>query len=90
MNDSVKQELQAIIASLGPDDLTFIRALGEDELIRLHRTLGLKLRNGFRSGAYPDLFIHCNALETAETRSYDALSSTALRLIWSALRDGSQ
>ena len=65
---------------------THIRGLPEADLIRLHRTLGRALRNSFRSGRYSDLFRHCNEQETPQTRSFDSISATAIRLVWEFLR----
>ena len=82
----LQDELQTIAASLRPEDRDFVRALHEDDLIRLHRTLGRRLRNASRAGTYPHLFRYCNERETPETRSFDSLSETAIRLVWDYLR----
>lgn len=84
----IQDEIQTIVASLRPEDRDYIRDLPEDRLILLHRTLGLCLRNAFRSNTYPYLFTHCDRQETPETRSFDSISGTAIRLIWEHLRNG--
>jgi hypothetical protein len=82
----VEADIRAIVDSLRPEDREYIRGLPEADLIRLHRTLGRALRNSFRSGRYSDLFRHCNEQETPQTRSFDSISATALRLVWEFLR----
>ncbi len=82
----MEDEIRAIVASLRAEDCDYIRNLSEEELIRLHRTLGRNLRNAFRSNTYPALFRYCSEQETQETRSFDSISATAIRLIWEHLR----
>lgn len=83
---SIQDDIQAIVSSLREEDCDYIRALPEERLILLHRTLGLTLRNAFRCGTYPHLFSHCDEHESTETRSFDSISQTAIKLIWEHLR----
>ncbi len=82
----VQDEIQAIISSFTPEDCDYIRNLPEEKLFLLHRTLGRRLRNVFRSNMYPSLFRYCNQQETNEARSFDSLSTIAIRLIWEQVR----
>jgi hypothetical protein len=82
----VADDIRAIVSSLQPERRDYIRNLSENELIRLHRTLGRGLRNAFRSGNYGELFRYCSERETTETRSFDSISATAIRLIWEYIR----
>lgn len=82
----VEEDIRAIIDSLRPEAREYIRGLPEVNLIRLHRTFGRALRNAFRSGRYLDLFRHCSKQETPQTRSFDSISQTAIRLVWEFLR----
>ena len=86
MLTAVQEDIRAVVSSLQPGDSQYIRNLPEAELIRLHRTLGRTLRNAFRSGRYRQLFRHCSERETTETRSFDSISSTAIRFVWDYLR----
>jgi hypothetical protein len=81
----VADDIRAIVSSLRPEDRDYIRNLSENELIRLHRTFGQFLRNAFRSGSYGELFRYCSERETKETRSFDSISVTAIRLIWECI-----
>lgn len=83
---TVREDIGAIVSSLQPGDSEYIRNLPEADLICLHRTLGLNLRNAFRSGRYRHLFGYCSDHETSETRSFDSISETAIRLVWGHLR----
>jgi hypothetical protein len=85
---AIREDIRAIVSSLKPGDREYIRNLPEAELIRLHRTFGRGLRNAFRSGRYRHLFRHCSERETPETRSFDSISGTAIRLVWDHLRRG--
>ena len=85
-NVAIQDDIKAIVSGLGPDDRAYILNLAAEDLIRLHRTLGLNLRNAFRSGEYPNLFRYCYDRETDETRSFDSMSQTAISLIWDYLR----
>ena len=83
---TVWEDIGAIVSSLQPGDSEYIRSLPEADLICLHRTLGLNLRNAFRSGRYRHLLGYCSDQETSETRSFDSISETAIRLVWGHLR----
>ncbi len=83
----IQDEIQKIVAAMRPEDRDYIRELPEDRLILLHRTLGLTLRNAFRSNTYPYLFTHCDRQQTPETRSFDSISRLAIHLIWEHLRN---
>jgi hypothetical protein len=86
----LQDEIQAIASSLRAEDREYIRSLPEDRLILLHRSLGRTLRNAFRTNQYPYLFTHCDDQETPETRSFDSLSQTAIKLLWVYLRDSTE
>jgi len=83
----VYDDIQAIVSVLRPEERECFRNLPPERLILLHQTLGRVLRNGFRSGRYPWLFTHCDELESPETRSFDSISSAAIKLIWEHIRD---
>jgi hypothetical protein len=82
----VEDDILAIVGSLRPEDREHIRRLPEEDLIRLHRTFGRALRNAFRSGLHRDLFRYCYQKESPQTRSFDSISQTAIRLVWEYLR----
>ena len=82
----VEEDIQAFVSTLRQQDCDYIRNLPEEKLILLYRTLGLTLRNAFRTGTYMYLFTHCDKLETPQTRSFDSISSTAIKLVWEHLR----
>ena len=82
----VREDIGAVVSALPPGDREYIRNLPEADLIALHRTLGLNLRNAFRAGRYRHLFGYCLDRETSETRSYDSISETAIYLVWAHLR----
>ena len=48
---TVWDDVRAVVSSLPPGDSEYIRNLPEADLISLHRTLGLNLRNAFRAGS---------------------------------------
>jgi hypothetical protein len=83
----LEDEIKTIVATLRPEDRECLRLLPEDRLMLLHRTLGFTLRNAFRAGTYPYLFAQCDQQETVETRSFDSISETAIKLIWQHIRD---
>jgi hypothetical protein len=83
----IQDEIQIIVSSLRVEDRDYIRKLPEEQLILLHHGLGRTLRNAFRSNTYPYLFTHCDEQQTPETRSFDSISSTAIKLIWEHLRN---
>jgi hypothetical protein len=83
----LEDEIQAFISKLAPADKDYIRDLSEDKLIVLHYSLGRVLRNAFRSNAYPYLFTYCDEQQTPSTRSFDSISTVAIKLIWKYLRD---
>jgi hypothetical protein len=86
----VEDDILAIVGPLRPEDREHIRRLPEEDLIRLHRTFGLTLRNAFRSGLHRDLFRYCYQKEPPQTRSFDSISQTAIRLVWEYLRRSAQ
>jgi hypothetical protein len=83
----IQQDIQAVVSSLRPEDRDHIRTLPEEQLISLHHGLGRSLGNAFRSNTYPYLFTHCDEQQTPESRSFDSISSAAIKLIWEHLRN---
>lgn len=83
----IQQDIEAIVSSLRAEDRDYIRTLPEEQLILLHHDLGRTLRNAFRANTYPYLFTHCDQQQTPQSRSFDSISSVAIRLIWEHLRD---
>lgn len=83
----IQKDIEAIVSSLRVEDREYIRALPENRLILLHHTLGRTLRNAFRKNTYPYLFTHCDQQKAPQSRNFDSVSQTALRLIWEHLRD---
>jgi hypothetical protein len=84
----VRQEIEELVEKLNPADRKFISDLSEGELVILHRSYGIWLRNQFRQNQYPHLFRFCLAKVPAETRSFDSISEIAIRLIWRRVRSG--
>jgi hypothetical protein len=82
----IQDEIQSIVLSLRPEDRDYIRDLPGEHLIRLQHTLGRTLRNAFRSNSYPYLFAYCYEQDAPDTRSFDSISQTALKLIWEHIR----
>jgi len=82
----VRQEIEKLVEMLKPENRKFISDLSEGELGRLHRGYGMWLRNQFRQNQYPNLFRFCSAQVPAGSRSFDAISAIAIRLIWLHLR----
>jgi hypothetical protein len=87
ISPSIDKEIRAIVSSLRAEDAKYIRELTEAQLFTLHRSLGLTLRNEFRSGRYPFLFGYCFNQHDPETRSFDSISIMAIKLIWDQLRE---
>jgi hypothetical protein len=84
----VRQEIEQLVERLKLDDHKFISDLSEGELIKLHRSYGMWLRNQLRENQYPHLFRFCSAKVPPENLSFDAISAIAIRLIWRRLRSG--
>jgi hypothetical protein len=86
----LEDDILTIVGSLQPEDREYICRLPEEDLIRLHRTFGRTLRNELRSGLHRDLFRYCYQKEPPQTRSFDSISQTAIRLVWEHLRRSAQ
>jgi|GEM_PF-5937254 len=87
----IEKELRAIASALSEEARTHLRDLPAEQLITLHRTLDLALRNGFRTNKYPSLFYHCHERETDATRSFDSMSRRAVWMLWEHLqREGKE
>jgi hypothetical protein len=86
LDTRARQDVEALIELLKPEDRQSLRDMTEAELIRLHHGYGTWLRNQFRQNNFPDLFRFCSAKTTPDTRSFDAISGFAIREIWRHLR----
>jgi hypothetical protein len=86
--DSMQCDVGEIIAGLPVEDRERLRAMPENELILLHHDFGMGLRNALRQNRFPALFAHSRRLvqESSEPLSFDAISSIAIREIWTALQ----
>jgi hypothetical protein len=82
---NVTEDIVALIGTLQPDALDYIRGMKREELFMLLRTLGRTLRNAFRSGKYPSLMNYCFDLDTDGTRSFDSISAHSLEILWDYL-----
>jgi hypothetical protein len=81
-----RRDIEALIELLKPEGRQSFRAMTEAELIRLHFSYGMWLRNQFRQNKFPALFRFCSEKTTPDTRSFDEISSLAIHEIWRHLR----
>ena len=86
LDTRAQRDIEALIQRLKPEDRQFLRGLTETELVRLHFSYGLWLRNQFRQNKIPDLFRFCSAKIPPDTLSFDEISAVAIREIWRHLR----
>ncbi len=84
----LERDLKNVLQKLSVGDLQQLKNTPKEKLILFHRTLGLYLRNQFRSGRYRWLCRYCHkVIEERETPlSFDALSSVAIELIWDRIQ----
>ena len=90
MESEAQCEIEKLVESLKAEDRELFRAMPESELIRLHRTFGMWLRNQFRQNNLPHLFKFCSTTAPPEARSVDAISAVAIRAIWLHIRSNPQ
>ena len=86
MEGEAQREIQRLVENLKPEDRELLRAMSESELIRLHRSYGMWLRNQFRRNNLPHLFKFCSTNTLPGARSFDAFSEVAIREIWLHIR----
>jgi hypothetical protein len=84
MDTGAQRDIEVLIELMKPEDRQTIRGMTETELIRLHHGYGTWLRNQFRQNKFVDLFRFCSA--TPGIRSFDDISTKAIREIWRQLR----
>ena len=75
------------MSALG-DSRNEIRNLSKDDLWKLHRGLGLTLRNNFRKGSYLSLYSYSRMVikSRGEQMSFDDISAVACEKIWEELQ----
>ena len=86
MESEARLEIEELVEKLTPEDRKLLRDMSESELIQLHIGYGMWLRNQFRRGELPRLFKFCLARVRSEDRSFDAISTVAIREIWLHIR----
>jgi hypothetical protein len=82
LTEAERDEVRRIVATISAEDLTYLRSLTEEQLGILHHTFGRRLRNEFREGRHPQLFMRCHRLDSPADRSYDSISERVMRLVW--------
>ena len=87
--EPMRSDVEQILGAMQPEERERLRAMSQDDLILLHRGFGMGLRNAFRANRFPGLSAYCHAAveESGEPLSFDALSSVAVREIWSILQN---
>jgi hypothetical protein len=84
------------IAKLGPAGVQRLRDLSKEELIVLHDSVGLNIRNGFGLWGGNDALLDSCAKDTGGTREPDAVSMAIITRAWEMVNgerkaaDGSQ
>ena len=76
------RDIEMLIEKPTSEDRKLLRDMSESELIQLHMTYGMWLRNQFRRNEFPHLFKFCSARVRSRDRSFDAISTEAIRQIW--------
>lgn len=75
------------IEKLGPAGVQRLRSLSKDELIILHDTLGLNIRNGFGLWGGNDALLDSCSREAGGTRDPDAVSMVIITRAWERVND---
>lgn len=85
----MRRDVRSIIRTLSKEDRKLVRETPKEQLIRFHRSLGMGIRNEFRSGKYRSLALYCHGIidKRGEQVSYDELSSVAIEIIWEKLQE---
>ena len=86
MEQEARIQLQTIIDSIPPLDRLAIARLPREQVISLHFTLGMWIRNRYRSGEFAALFRWSRSQLPDDLRSMDDLSEPILLEIWSILQ----